>query len=209
LYICIVIDILYIFCAFLVGTRALILGVPFAAVMVHFFVIIRPKKELKFLWFIYGLLLFLIILIILNYIYNYWMLQDVNYQLKKFQYLIEGNFRSRVPAGLDHIKNFTFIQHLFGVGDLNFKLTENDLIDIYGKFGLLTLSFSLTFFFYFYFKVLVKFFRNKSFQGFVLTCSMTFYLVHGSLAGHMFTTAQTNNLMMLIYYLSYRFITKN
>ena len=76
-------------------------------------------------------------------------------------------------------------------------------MDVYGKFGLLVLIPLLLFFARYYVYVLFTFIKRKSLVAFALLLPFSFYIVHASVAGHAFTIAQTNNLMMLIYYLSF------
>ena len=44
-----------------------------------------------------------------------------------------------MPIGINYISNFNLLDHLFGVGNAQFYQTENDLVDIYGKFGIIIL----------------------------------------------------------------------
>lgn len=195
---------LFLISSLLVSTRAAVVGTPLTALMFYLFLLVRKRrgkdtnKKVK---------IFLTILSVIYIGYNiflFWIDQDVAFTIKKFNLLLEGNLRGRVPDGLQQIANFTLWQHLFGVGELKFRLTENDIVDIYGKLGLLILIPLLLFFLYYYVGLLKAFLLEAKLSTFVLLLSLTFYIVHASLAGHAFANAPVNNLFLLIYYISHK-----
>ena len=208
-------DGLFLLSAFLVGTRAAILGVPSAAIGFHLFMFLRPGRRVNLSWIVYGALILIGAVIIGFVVYRFWAQQDTSFIRRKFDLLFSGNgvsygtqhFRAKVPLGIEQISHFDVQEHLFGIGDADFALTENDLVDIYGKFGLLTLVPLLLFFARYYAGVLSIFLKKRSPTAFALLLPLSFYILHASLAGHALTIAQSNNLAMLLYYLSYQEIT--
>jgi O-antigen ligase len=196
------VDGLFLFVALLLGTRAAVLGVAASIIAFHLLALWRPERKIKISWIVFRVLTLIIIVILGLVIYHYWAQQNVDYFFRKFQMMLQGDFRRRVPDGIRQIRQFSIIEHLFGVGDGEFPLTENDLVDVYGKFGLLILGSLLIFFSSYYARVLVAFLRTRSLRAFALLVPLTLYILHAALAGHSLTSAQSNNLLMLMFYLA-------
>lgn len=192
---------IYLFSAFLIGTRTAIIGVVITIMAFNTFILFRKRNHKRMPRVVYGLIVLGVIALIGFAIYQFWNQQDVRYITNKFSKLAKGEFRAQVPDGIDRISDFSEAEHLFGIGNAEFILTENDLVDIYGKFGLLILIPLLIFFSYYYLNLLPIFIRKRSLSVFALLISLTFYIAHASLAGHALASAQVNNMMMVIYYL--------
>jgi hypothetical protein len=194
----------YLLGAILLGSRAAIIGVTLGIILFYLSIIILRKSKRRYLKLFYNLVLLIGLLLVGYLVYQFWITQDITYTLRKFDLLISGQFRNRVPDGLRTISGFTILEHLFGLGEKGFSLTENDLVDIYGKFGLLILIPLLLFFLTYYIGIWRVFLETRSIRVFCLFLALSFYIGHASVAGHGFATAQVNNLMILVYYLAYR-----
>jgi hypothetical protein len=195
---------MYLAGAFLLSSRAAIIGVVVGIALFQIYIFINRKYYLRPSRFLIYAIAITGLLVIGFLVYQSWISQDISYTLRKFNLLVAGEFRYRVPEGLQQISQFSAIEHLIGVGDAQFPLTENDLVDTYGKYGLLILLPLLMFFLFYYLKLWRVFWKHRNISTFCLLLSFTFYIGHASVAGHAFATAQVNNLMLLVYYLAYR-----
>ncbi|WP_138430261.1 O-antigen ligase family protein [Fodinibius saliphilus] len=196
----IVISLLFLFSAFLINTKALFIGIPVSFIVIMGYSIFA--KEVKSASFKAGIFLITALFIgAVWYIVQY--LQDLGltYTLSRITELASGNFGFRNYAfGIEQIQNFSLTEHLFG-SQRNFLIIESDLIDIYGKFGML---FCLTAFgipLFFLWKIFKHFLIKRSLQDLVLVIGLSFYLLHGVIAGHALVSAQVNNIIILVYFL--------
>lgn len=189
--------------AFRLNTRAALVGIPATIIIYHAFLFIKGKyTKNTFQTFAWIMLLIMTILVGV-FIIRSWASQDISRVIERFALLAEGHFRNRVPNGIVRIGQFTTIRHLFGMGDGGFPTVENDIVDIYGKFGLLTLLPVLFFIFYIYVRLFITLLRHKRLSTFVLLLSFSFYTIHGFLAGHALFSSPINNLFLLVYFISY------
>ena len=195
---------LWLFSAFLLATRMAIIGVPTTILLFHLFIFFNRRHNRNIQQALYKFILLAGILLIGILIYQFWAQQDVQRIFYKFELLSRGEFRRRVPDGIAIISQFSVLEHLFGIGDAAFALTENDLVDIYGKFGLAVLIPLLLFYLSFYSGVLLAFLKKRSLATFVLLICFTFYIFHAVVAGHALANAQVNNLFIFSYFLAYK-----
>ena len=194
---------LYLGSAFLLSTRAALLTMPFTLAVFQLYITFHPRYNRNIIQTINRFIIFLGIVIVGAILFWVWYRQDISFILYKFRLLFQGEFRREVPNGILIISKFTPLQHLIGIGDAQFPLTENDLIDTYGKFGLLTLLPLLGLISTYYFRILFMFIKRNTLSSLVLSLCLTYYVIHASFAGHAFIDALTNNLMILVYYLIY------
>jgi hypothetical protein len=206
------VEAIFLFSALLVGTRAAIIGVPATIMAFHAFTFFQRGYGQRMPPLLYNLIFIAGLSAVGYLVYSLWASQDIRYIIYKFELVFNsGGFaygtdhlRAKVPLGLQLISEFRVSEHLFGIGDTAFLLTENDFVDVYGKFGLLTLVPLLLFFSVWYLTAVWIFVTRRSLSSFVLLLPMTYYVVHAAIAGHAFTIAQSNNLLMLLYYLIYQ-----
>jgi hypothetical protein len=202
------IEALWLFSAFQLSTRAALVGIPAIILIYHFVLFLKgqyTKSDIHTI--LYGGLL--VMTIGIGYlIFRGWVAQDIEFVLGRFQLLAEGHFRNRVPTGISYIAAFSLPEHLFGLGDSTFRTVENDLVDIYGKFGLTTFLPFVLFILYMFTRLVFTFFRYKKISTVILIMSMLIYMIHGSTAGHAFLSAPVNNLFLLVYLLSYMEINR-
>jgi len=194
-------ELIFLFAAFLVGTRAAIIGVSATIIAFGSFVIFKLALGKRCALSRYGTIILIMAMVLGISVYVYWQQKDVGYILGKFQLLLAGEFRRKVPEGLRMLSEFNLIEHAFGVGDKEFPLTENDLVDIYGKYGLLVLGPIFVFYISYLVRSIRTLVETRSLASFALVISLGFYIAHASLAGHAMAVAQTNNLMMVLLYL--------
>lgn len=187
--------------ALLLGTRAAIIGIPFTFLLYFLFITFNRKYTKNMQHVVYRFIILLVILSAGFLIYMIWSQQGIEFIIYKFQLLQEGDFRRNVPLGREIIGAFSIADHLFGIGDSQFPLTENDLVDTYGKFGLLTLIPLILILLFFFISLLKIFINKRTLSTFLLIISFSFYLIHASLAGHAFIDALANNIIMLVYFL--------
>lgn len=208
------VETLFLVSALLVGTRAGIVGVPATIVLFHGFTFFKKRRSHRWLSAFSSIVALAIMAIVGFAIYSYWASHyDISWIQNKFEVVLNQqdgieygteHLRGKVPTGLATIAQFDVLEHLFGIGDAEFLLTENDFVDIYGKFGLGILVPLLLFFGYYYTRLVWLFVKKRSISVFVLLLSFSFYIIHAAIAGHALSIAQSNNLMMLLYYLAYR-----
>lgn len=189
--------------AFRLNTRAALVGIPITILLYHAFFFLKGRYTQTKLQSVSWVILLLLTAIIGYLIVRSWSTQNIQVIIERFGLLAEGHFRNRVPFGIERIRQFTTIEHLFGVGDSGFPTVENDIVDVYGKFGLLILLPILFFTGYFYIRLIIIFLRYKRPSTFTLLLSFSFYIIHGSLAGHALLSSPVNNLFFLIYFLGY------
>lgn len=193
-----------------ISSRAVLIGMTSILIIFVAFTLFKRGDSLK------GKLLSLIFIVFLTMgispglkyaTENY----NLNYITKKMYEFKEGDFRRGVPQGIRQIKTFGTVHHLLGAGENNFPLTENDLVDIYGKFGVLTLLPLLYFIIIRLFYLIFIYFRKEKSSPtiFILMLCFISYIGHGAIAGHAFTSAQVNNLFMLVYLIAHFYIRKN
>jgi len=188
------------------STRAALIGVNLAQVLfyLHFLLLdkhIGTKKNI----FLKIILVSIAAVIIYNII-QFWLSQNVQYTINKLYALFEtGNLsRNRVPEGISQILNFNIIEQLFGVGFKKFALTENDIVDLYGMFGLMILIPFLIVILKYYLVILKKTLTNpKNLKMVVIFIAFSAYLLHGSIAGHVFMSASANNVFFILLFLIY------
>jgi len=193
---------LYLAGGLLLSTRAAIAGVPLVVLSFYLFVLVKGRGLRRRVYTL-GLLGGLVVLSFAAF--QFWLQHDVGYTVRRFGLLLEPwAFRRKVPEALDQIAGFSAVEHLFGAGEAGFPLTENDIVDIYGKFGLMTLIPLLAFFGVFYLGLFKRLFVSKTLSAFVLFICFTFYIAHAALAGHALMSAPVNNLFMVLYWLAYR-----
>jgi hypothetical protein len=193
----------WLFSAFRLSTRAALIGVPIGIISYQLFLLLSRKYTRNSLQILMWLFVAFLSIGVGFIVFRTWMNQDISFILYKFDLLAEGSFRNRVPLGIERIAGFTVKEHLFGIGDSGFATTENDIVDVYGKFGLLTLVPILLFLGYYYARLLVVFVRRKTLLTFTLVLSFTFYIAHAAFAGHALMSSPVNNIFLLILYLSF------
>lgn len=189
--------------AVLMSTRAAMIGTGAIISFFHIFLLLNRMRRRNSKELLYQIILIVIILILVFFVFQFWLQQDVSYFLQKYNQLVRGEFRLRVPGALETISQFSLLEHLFGIGDVAFPLVENDLIDIYGKFGLTTLVPLLFFFLFYYFNLISIFFHRRDLASFMLLLSFTFYIGHAAIAGHALISAPVNNLFMIVLFLAH------
>lgn len=196
---------IYVVAALLISTRAPLLGLPAA-----FFVILGYSlfnQERKMTSFKKAILIGLLLVFILAgaFVVDYLIRNDFVYAINRIQELASGRFegRNRVANGITFIAEYNIIEHLFGAGEARFALVENDIVDIYGKFGLIFLIVILGTSILFLKMAYSLFLTKRNLASLSLSIALTFYIFHGAVAGHAFTSAQVNNLIIIVYFLIY------
>lgn len=201
LWVMITMQVLWMLGAFLLSMRAALLGVAFVIVIFNLFFLFSRKYNRSVVIKLFQGVAFVAIAVVGYVGIRLWLAQDVAFTLRRFNELRQGAFRFRVAEGRATIFEYTPLEHLFGTGVRSFPLTENNLVDVYGRYGLATLVPLLLFFAIFYFPLLWRFLRKREITSFALLLSLSFALLHASLAGHVFVSAQINNLLMLVLFL--------
>ena len=127
------------------------------------------------------------------------------YFLQRLEILLSGNSRGVLEQNAKElVSGFNFIQCLFGRGYTGFasdmaesmmfegyRLTEMDFYDIYGYYGLIVGGFIIMFSFYILVKYISLYFRTKGLLYFWCAMIMCFFIGHGYLAGHAYTSTQS------------------
>lgn len=202
------VEVLWLVSAFQLSTRAALVGIPIIIVIYHSILFLKGQyTKTGTRMILYGGL-FLVTVGIGYLIFKNWASQDIEFVIDRFELLAEGHFRNRVPIGIEYISTFSLPEHLFGIGDGTFRTVENDLVDIYGKFGLTTLLPVVFFILYMFIRLVITFFRHKKLSTLILIMSFLIYMVHGSFAGHAFLSSPVNNLFLLVYLLGYMEINR-
>ncbi len=194
---------LWLAAAFRLSTRAALVAIPIVIILHHIVLLIKRRYSAKGSQTVSLVALVILMAIVGFFILQNWASRDIALIAERFGRLAEGHFRNRVPIGIAKIQAFTFIEHLFGLGDRGFATTENDIVDIYGKFGLTVLIPILLFASYFFIRLLNTFLRYKRLSTFALLMSYSLYFIHSATAGHALLSSPINNLFLLIYFLSY------
>ncbi len=207
-----VVEAIWLASAFQLSTRAALVGIPIIIAIYHPIVFLKGRYTKSALHAISYTVLILLTLLIGYILFQNWASQNIQFIIDRFNLLAEGHFRNRVPIGMEVISKFTVSEHLFGLGDATFITVENDIVDIYGKFGLLILLPVILFVLYFHIRLITTFLRFRQLSTLTLIFSYTLYVLHGFIAGHAFLSSPVNNLFLLIYTMSYmeikRFETK-
>jgi hypothetical protein len=191
----------------MIGTRTTLLGMPTILCVITVAVYFSKEKKPS-LFERLGLLILIIIFIVSGvYLVHFLYANDMFETMARVQEMTSSGYevRGRLPEGISAIKDFTFLEHLIGVGEERFALVENDVVDLYGKFGFPFLMIIYGSCLYFLFSIYKVFFRYRGIAALSLCMGLSLYLIHGSLAGHAFASAQVNNLIMVVYFLIYRY----
>lgn len=186
-------DGIYLLSAILLSTRAVIIGVLSVIILQNLYQLFWERRFFTIRRFAVRVLLALILFFTGTGIYNFWIQQDIKYTLDKFNQFAELDFRRRVPGGLVEISRFSILEHLVGAGENRFALTENDLVDIYGKFGILAISSLVIINLFFLMSDLRKVVVHRNQRSVVLAFCLIIYRGHAAVAGHALLTAPVNN----------------
>lgn len=200
----IVVTILYFTSAFYLSTRSVLIGLPVIFTLFQMYLFVTRTRSNKLSNKVFSVILVFALSVAIVQIVEFWINNDVNYLLRKFEELQEGDFRRSVPEGIEMIMNYSVLEHLFGIGDAEFALTENDVVDLYGKFGLILLSIVVVMIMGFYFRTITSLLKSRQLSYYLLVMAMSVYLIHGSLAGHAFASSQVNSLMIIVYFIIYK-----
>ncbi len=196
------VDCIWLLSAFLLSTRTAIIITPVFISLFHIHIMF-DRSNLSLRNFIGRIALIGIVIVIGYQIFHFWQSQNVYYHLQKFEQLSEIDFRRKVPIGLEQIYEYNILEHFFGAGEAHFMLTETDFLDIYGKFGLLTLLPLLVFFGSYTIRLLLNYLARRNLVDYVLVLCFGMYGAHGAFAGHAFANAIVNNLFFVIYFLAH------
>ncbi|MEZ4617234.1 MAG: O-antigen ligase family protein [Caldilineaceae bacterium] len=195
-------DCVWLLSAFLLSTRTAIVIIPTFIILFHTFILF-DSKDFSLFKLISRIFVISAIVLIGYQIYQFWQGQNIQYHLQKFEQLSDIDFRRKVPIGLEQLAEYNLLEHLFGGGEGHFILTETDLLDIYGKFGLLTLLPIVIYFGSYVVQLLLIFLQTRKLSTYILLLSFSIYGLHGAFAGHAFANAIVNNLFIVIYFLAY------